>query len=105
MENTPENGMPLEEDLTKERAVKLAQNHSRELEANRMLATKDVNTVRPGAQSRYKKPTPRKYNHPKQSYKCGGAYPHEGRCPAQGKFYTNCGKQNHFAKEMDEISV
>ena len=48
-----------------------------------MSATKeDINTIRPGAQSRYKKPTPQKYNQPKQCYKCAGAYLHEGSCPA-----------------------
>ena len=29
---------------------------------------------------------------------CGGSYPHQGTCPAQGKKCMNCGKLNHFAK-------
>jgi len=28
---------------------------------------------------------------------CGGSYPHQGACPAQGKKCMNCGKLNHFA--------
>ena len=50
MENTSENGMPLEEVLTKVHAMELAQKHSRELEANRLSATKYVNAARQGAQ-------------------------------------------------------
>ncbi|XP_068744211.1 uncharacterized protein [Montipora capricornis] len=29
---------------------------------------------------------------------CGGNYPHQGTCPAQGKKCLNCGKMNHFSK-------
>ena len=29
---------------------------------------------------------------------CGGNYPHQGICPAQGKKCLNCGKMNHFSK-------
>lgn len=29
---------------------------------------------------------------------CGGSYPHQGNCPAQGKQCLNCGKMNHFSK-------
>ena len=29
---------------------------------------------------------------------CGGNYPHQGTCPAQGKKCLNCGKMNHFTK-------
>lgn len=29
---------------------------------------------------------------------CGGGYPHQGNCPAQGKQCLNCGKMNHFSK-------
>ena len=29
---------------------------------------------------------------------CGGTYPHEQQCPAQGKTCHKCGKANHFAK-------
>ncbi|KAJ1169126.1 hypothetical protein NDU88_001032 [Pleurodeles waltl] len=29
---------------------------------------------------------------------CGGSYPHQGQCPAQGKQYANCSTLNHFAK-------
>ena len=29
---------------------------------------------------------------------CGGQYPHERQCPAQGKSCRKCGKPNHFAK-------
>ena len=29
---------------------------------------------------------------------CGGKYPHQGICPAQGKQCLNCGKMNHFAQ-------
>ena len=29
---------------------------------------------------------------------CGGSYPHQGTCPAQGKKCMNCGKLNYFAK-------
>ncbi len=29
---------------------------------------------------------------------CGGTYPHERQCPAQGKTCRKCGKSNHFAK-------
>lgn len=29
---------------------------------------------------------------------CGGNYPHQGNCPAQGKRCLNCEKLNHFAK-------
>ena len=29
---------------------------------------------------------------------CGGKYPHQGNCPAQGKQCLNCGKMNHFSK-------
>ncbi|KAJ1143220.1 hypothetical protein NDU88_009531 [Pleurodeles waltl] len=29
---------------------------------------------------------------------CGGVFPHQGKCPALGKQYSNCQKLNHFAK-------
>ena len=29
---------------------------------------------------------------------CGGAWPHEGKCPAHGKQYRKCQKPNHFAR-------
>ena len=29
---------------------------------------------------------------------CGGSYPHQSNCPAQGKQCLNCGKMNHFSK-------
>ncbi|XP_068684612.1 uncharacterized protein [Montipora foliosa] len=29
---------------------------------------------------------------------CGGNYPRQGTCPAQGKKCLNCGKMNHFSK-------
>ena len=29
---------------------------------------------------------------------CGGNYPHQGTCPAQGKKCLKCGKMNHFSK-------
>ncbi|KAJ1129144.1 hypothetical protein NDU88_007515 [Pleurodeles waltl] len=29
---------------------------------------------------------------------CGGAYSHQGKCPAMGKQCTNCQRLNHFAK-------
>lgn len=31
-------------------------------------------------------------------FKCGGAYPHDSECKAQGKTCNKCGKPNHFAK-------
>ena len=30
-------------------------------------------------------------------YSCGGQYPHEAGCPAEGQTCGNCGKQNHYA--------
>ena len=29
---------------------------------------------------------------------CGGNYPHQNKCPAQGKSCHKCGKLNHFSK-------
>ena len=29
---------------------------------------------------------------------CGGNYPHQGNCPAQGKRFLKCDKMNHFSK-------
>ena len=30
-------------------------------------------------------------------FSCGGAFPHEGVCPAKGKYCRNCNQKNHFA--------
>ena len=29
---------------------------------------------------------------------CGGNYPHQNKCPAEGKYCLKCGKLNHFSK-------
>ena len=35
----------------------------------------------------------------KKCHRCGGSYPHKNQtCPAAGKTYHKCGKNNHFAK-------
>ena len=42
---------------------------------------------------------PRVYGDGKKKCKnCGGRYPHEKRCPAQGVECHNCGRLNHYAK-------
>ena len=37
-------------------------------------------------------------SHNRQCYKCGFDYPHESKCPAEGKECRACGRRNHFAR-------
>ena len=37
-------------------------------------------------------------SHNRQCYKCGFDYPHESKCPAEGKECRACGQRNHFAR-------
>ena len=37
-------------------------------------------------------------SHNRQCYKCGFDYPHESKCPAEGKECRACGRGNHFAR-------
>ena len=39
-----------------------------------------------------------KANKERKCYNCGGAWPHEHRCPAKGKVCRKCQKNDHFAR-------
>ncbi|KAJ1145448.1 hypothetical protein NDU88_011734 [Pleurodeles waltl] len=45
-----------------------------------------------------KKPHPKPTTATKSCHWCGGSYPHQGPCPAQGKRCSMCKKMNHFVK-------
>ncbi|KAJ1213895.1 hypothetical protein NDU88_001525 [Pleurodeles waltl] len=78
-------------ELSKERAAHI------EVALECQVKTEPVNTVAAVSTDK-KKPCP-KYNLiPRTFYRCGGSYPHQEPCPANGKRCSTCNKPNHFAK-------
>ncbi|KAJ1143533.1 hypothetical protein NDU88_009841 [Pleurodeles waltl] len=61
----------------------------------------NVVTTPPGERRKYK---PRTSTLPRFCNSCGGPFPHQGVCPAQGKTCSNCQKLNHFAKVCKSMS-
>ena len=96
MENTSENGMPLEEVLAKGRAMELAQKHSIELEANQLQKMSKLSGQKPS-------PDTRNLHH-ENIITLNSATSFvvlilmKEDVQLKEKVCTNCGKQNHFAK-------
>ena len=93
---TIEQGLSLEKLLKTARAMETADEQTSEMEKqhshavvhnrNKIADKKPKRDARPKAGS----------HHTKRGL-CGGNYPHQGHCPAQGKNCHNCGKPNHFS--------
>lgn len=91
-----DNAATLEKILEEARALERT-----ESQVQRMKVTSDTSVTSPSVNAvnyRQNKGTP---NHQGKSnnlkcYHCGGQYPHDKVCPAQGKSCNNCGKMNHF---------
>ena len=87
----------LEQLLDDARALEISEKQASGIEVNA------VNSVAPHKQSNnWRKPTNSKARSSQGSqkvcYNCGGRWPHDRVCPAQGKCCHNCGKMGHFSK-------
>ncbi|KAJ1179954.1 hypothetical protein NDU88_005182 [Pleurodeles waltl] len=92
-------GMAMADMLTMGWSKELSRVHAAHMESalQKPMKTEPVNVISAGMPAK-KKARPKPLGHSCTCYMCGGAYPHQGKCPAQGKQCTNCKKRNHFAK-------
>ena len=86
--------MPLEDLMSEARAHELAQAEGKQFRQNSQ-EQKTVNYVKPD------KPQTQKLskNSHKSCWFCGGAYPHTGKCTAEGKTCRHYKKTGHFEQE------
>ncbi|KAJ1119162.1 hypothetical protein NDU88_007348 [Pleurodeles waltl] len=85
--------------LTLGRSRELSKMHAAHMEAalQKPVKAEPVNAVATAhAERRKSKQTTNTMK--RTCYTCGGSYPHQGQCLAQGKRCTNCNKLNHFTK-------
>ena len=105
-------GLSLKDVLDHARALERAEQQAKEIESAES-SVKAVNypnqrsksrsrqfdkRQRSGFRPRSKSPFPRRPPSKKSCYFCGGEYPHQGRCPAEGTRCNNCKKLNHYSK-------
>ncbi|KAJ1139557.1 hypothetical protein NDU88_005926 [Pleurodeles waltl] len=97
-------GMSMVNILTLGRSKELSKVRAAHMEAALQTQVKvepvnDVTTA-PGERKKYKSKFP---TSPRFCYSCGGPFPHQGVCLAQGKTCSNCQKLNHFAKVCKSV--
>ena len=95
-----EQSLSLENLLKIARAMETADGHTREIEKQQSHAvTHGRNKPFKSSVSKPKaNPRPKRDSRNTKCGLCGGNYPHQGNCPAQGKRCLNCDKMNHFSK-------
>ena len=93
---TIEQGLSLEKLLKTARAMETADEQTSEMEKQHSHAV--VHNRNKIADKKPKRDArPKAGSHHTKCGLCGGNYPHQGNCPAQGKNCHNCGKPNHFS--------
>ncbi|KAJ1168632.1 hypothetical protein NDU88_000550 [Pleurodeles waltl] len=98
-------GMSMVNILTLGRSKELSKERAAHMETALQTQVKvepvNVVTTTPGERRKYK---PQTSMLPRFCYSCGGPFPHQGVCPAQGNTCSNCQKLNHFAKVCKSMS-
>ena len=94
-----EQSLTLENLLKAARAMETADEQTSEIEKQQSNAiSSGRNRFRSKATEKRKPNQSRPELKAKKCGLCGGHFPHQGNCPAQGKRCHNCNKLNHFAK-------
>jgi hypothetical protein len=87
----------MEKDMTTEKLVKWESSRVEQQRCNneQTAAGEAINFVKNKRKANEGMPQPQSQK--KKCGRCGYDYPHQGKCPADGKTCTNCKKLNHFA--------
>ena len=95
-----EQSLSLEKLLKTARAMETADEQTSEIEKQRAYAVTSHRNKTPKHEVYKPKVNYGKRSdpHDRKCGLCGGNYPHQGNCPAQGKRCHNCDKLNHFTK-------
>ena len=81
------------------RTIELAESRANRISPGISMGVSSHDTVNKltGARSKQRH-TQNVNSHSMQCFKCGFDYPHENKCPAEGKECKACGQRNHFAR-------